>query len=312
MSESSATAEFDTDDQFDRISESDLRSLALIRGFEQLLLDLFSAGELDGTTHTCMGQEFVPVAVSPLLKDEDFVFSNHRGHGHYLARYDDPEGLLAEIMGREGAICGGMGGSQHIKRSNYLSTGVQGESVGVAVGVALSAKQRQTGGLALAYIGDGTWGQGLVYEALNLASLWKVPLAVVVENNGIAQTTPITLNLAGTIEARARAFDVEYTRIDVTAGTSLPQVRDAAGQKLNACRSESRPVVIECVVDRLGPHSKGDDTRDEETQTAIRTRDWFPRFQRAIPDRFEPIVRETDQRLQTIADDVRSRPPAQR
>ncbi len=298
----------DVNDEFDQITDDDLQKLALIRSFEQLLLDLFSAGDLDGTTHTCMGQEFVPVAISPVLRAADFVFSNHRGHGHYLARFDDPEGLLAEIMGREGAICGGIGGSQHIKRANYLSTGVQGESVGVAVGVALNAKQRRTGGLALAYIGDGTWGQGLVYEALNLASLWQVPLAVVVENNGIAQTTPINSNLAGSIEARVRAFDIDYARVDLTAGAALPKLRDVAQQKLDVCRSDFRPVVIECIVDRLGPHSKGDDTRDEGTQAAIRARDWLPRFRQKIPNRFAPILEAVTSRVRTIAHEVRARP----
>src|SRR5690242_11518001 len=98
----------------DCLSDNDLELLLLIRHFEQAVLDLFSKGMLNGTTHTCIGQEYIPVAIKPLLHDGDFEFSNHRGHGHYLARFDDPEGLLAEIMGREGAVCHGVGGSQHI------------------------------------------------------------------------------------------------------------------------------------------------------------------------------------------------------
>lgn len=293
-------------EELDRISAEDLETLVLIRVFERTLLELFSSGELDGTTHTCIGQEFVPVAVSSLLHEADFVFSNHRGHGHYLARYKDAVGLLAEIMGREGAICGGVGGSQHIKRSNYLSTGVQGESVGVAVGVALSAKRRKTGGLALAYIGDGTWGQGLVYEALNLASLWQAPLALIVENNGIAQSTPIELNMAGSIEARAKAFGAGYAQAE--AGCSLERMREVAAGALAECRSNFRPMVVECFVDRLGPHSKGDDTRDEETQSLIRSRDWFVRCKDAMPERFNPIVERVESDLGRILADVRSRP----
>lgn len=94
----------------------------LIRHFEQTLLELFAHGELSGTTHTCLGQEYVPVAVSRLLQDGDWVFSNHRGHGHYLAHFADPYGLLAEIMGRAGVVCAGVGGSLHILRERYLST----------------------------------------------------------------------------------------------------------------------------------------------------------------------------------------------
>ncbi|GAB3856084.1 thiamine pyrophosphate-dependent enzyme [Dactylosporangium cerinum] len=107
---------------------TDLAAMLLIRHFETALLDLFARGELSGTTHTCLGQEHVPVAVSGLLEPDDHVLSNHRGHGHYLARFDDPEGLLAEIMGRAGAVCHGVGGSQHIHRPGYLSTGVQGRA----------------------------------------------------------------------------------------------------------------------------------------------------------------------------------------
>ena len=124
-----------------RLPDDELELLLLIRHFELELLDLYGRGELNGTTHTCLGQEYVPVAVSGLLRDGDFVLSNHRGHGHYLARYRDPHGLLAEIMGRDGAICEGVGGSQHIRRDGYLSTGIQGESLPVAAGIALHLKR---------------------------------------------------------------------------------------------------------------------------------------------------------------------------
>src|SRR5262245_52932230 len=122
-----------------RLCDEDLDLAVLIRRFEEGLLRLFSSGALSGTTHTCLGQEYVPVALAPLLAD-DFVFSNHRGHGHYLAHCGDPEGLLAELMGREGAVCHGVGGSQHLRRERFLSTGVQGESLPAAVGVALHYK----------------------------------------------------------------------------------------------------------------------------------------------------------------------------
>ena len=126
-----------------RLGDDDLELLLLIRHFELKLLELYGRGDLNGTTHTCLGQEYVPVALRPLLGDGDHVFSNHRGHGHYLARFRDPHGLLAEIMGREGAVCGGVGGSQHLHRDRYLSTGVQGESLPVAAGVALHLKRRR-------------------------------------------------------------------------------------------------------------------------------------------------------------------------
>src|SRR5215472_2612003 len=195
------------------LTDEDLRSLLLIRHFELAVLAMFGANEITGTTHTAMGQEPVPVALAPLLGDADVVLSNHRGHAHYLARHPEPAGLLAEIMGREGGLCRGFGGSQHLHRRGYWSTGVQGETPPVAVGMALHARQRAPGSLVLVYIGDGSWGEGAVYEALNMASLWQLPVVVAVENNGIAQTTRVTTHLAGSIGRRAAAFGIRYRRV---------------------------------------------------------------------------------------------------
>ncbi|WP_061294339.1 thiamine pyrophosphate-dependent dehydrogenase E1 component subunit alpha [Herbidospora cretacea] len=247
------------------MTTTDLDRLLLIRHFERALLDLFAKGELNGTTHTCLGQEIVPVAVSGLLGPDDRVFSNHRGHGHYLARFDDPAGLLAEIMGREGAVCGGVGGSQHILRDGYVSTGVQGESLPVAAGAALHL--RGSGALACAYIGDGTWGEGAVYESLNLAALWGLPLLVVVEHNGIAQTTPTELAMSGDIAARCAAFGVRHVALPAD---DVGAVRAVLEPLVSSVRTGS-PLVVEFAVNRLGPHSKGDDTRSGVDEL----RDWY-------------------------------------
>jgi acetoin:2,6-dichlorophenolindophenol oxidoreductase subunit alpha len=290
------------------VSDADLAQLMLIRHFEQNLLDLFGQGFLSGTTHTCLGQEQVPVAVSALLAPDDFVFSNHRGHGHYLARFDDPAGLLAEITGREGAVCNGVGGSQHIYRDNYLSTGVQGESVPVAVGVALSARRRQPASLALAYIGDGTWGEGGVYEALNAAVLLNAPVVVVVENNRIAQSTPSSASLAGSIEGRARAFGCRY--LHCAHGDPGP-LRDRVAPVIAQTRQGGGPVVIEVAVDRLGPHSKGDDTRDLAEIDALHRRDWYTRYREALGRRFADADAAARERVAAVARDVLGRPFAQ-
>ncbi|WP_433112744.1 thiamine pyrophosphate-dependent dehydrogenase E1 component subunit alpha [Micromonospora sp. CA-246542] len=267
-----------------RLTDTDLDLLLLIRHFELALLDMFGRGELHGTTHTCLGQEYVPVALRPLLDDGDFVFSNHRGHGHYLARFDDPHGLLAEVMGREGAVCHGVGGSQHILRDRYLSTGVQGESAPVAAGVALHLKRTEPGRLALVYLGDGTWGEGAVYEALNMAALWGLPLVLVVENNGIAQSTPTTAQLAGSIGGRARAFGVDHLRI---TSTDTEVVRAALTPVLRRVRERSTPYVVELLTHRVGPHSKGDDSRRPEEIAHARAHDWYARYARAYPEQFE-------------------------
>jgi acetoin:2,6-dichlorophenolindophenol oxidoreductase subunit alpha len=259
------------EDRPDVIAESDLELLLLIRHFELALLGLYERGELNGTTHTCLGQEYVPVAVSGLLRDDDHVFSNHRGHGHYLARFRDADGLLAEIMGRTGAICGGVGGSQHIRRPGYLSTGVQGESLPVAVGTALHLTRTAPGALVCAYIGDGTWGEGGVYEALNLAALWRLPLLVVVEHNGIAQSTPTSAQMAGTIAGRAAAFGIGHVGIDTG---DIPGIRALLGPMLDDVRA-GQPLVAEFRTHRLGPHSKGDDSRPEWMIREARDHDWY-------------------------------------
>lgn len=287
------------------VSDADLDLLLLIRHFELKLLDLFGQGQLNGTTHTCLGQEYVPVALRTLLGERDQVFSNHRGHGHYLARFDDPEGLLAEIMGRRGAVCNGVGGSQHIRRGRYLSTGIQGQSLPVAVGVGLHLARTEPGALVAVHIGDGTWGEGAVYEALNMARLWRVPMLVLVENNHIAQSTPTHRQLAGTIEARARAFDVDYVH---TSTRDVSVLRELLQPLVALVREERRPLVVEFDTARLGPHSKGDDTRpDREIEQAAR-RDWLPWYADSFGARFDEIDRRQRLRVDTVALDVLNRP----
>ena len=136
-------------------------TMYLIRKFENRLLELFSEGKLFGTTHTYVGQEAIAVSVIFNLESSDIVFSNHRCHGHYLAKENDPEGLLAEIMGREGGVCGGRGGSQHLHKNNFYSNGIQGGYLPNALGMAFAEKYKKTGNIVVAFIGDGTLGEGI-------------------------------------------------------------------------------------------------------------------------------------------------------
>jgi acetoin:2,6-dichlorophenolindophenol oxidoreductase subunit alpha len=290
-----------------RLDDDDLALLLLIRHFERAVLDLFGQGKLHGTTHTCLGQEYIPVALAPLLDAGDYVFSNHRGHGHYLARFGDPHGLLAEVMGKAGAVCRGVGGSQHIHRDRYLSTGVQGQALPVAAGAALHLKRYEPGRAAVVHVGDGTWGEGAVYEALNMASLWDLPLVVVVENNGIAQSTPAALHTAGTIAARAAAFGVDHWRTEVQ---DVNLLRDALAPLLDRVRRAARPLVAEFATVRLGPHSKGDDTRTAEQLRRIRDLDWYPRYARAFPEQFEPLDRKQRALVAGVVREVDARAPS--
>ncbi|GIH93326.1 thiamine pyrophosphate-dependent dehydrogenase E1 component subunit alpha [Planobispora siamensis] len=286
-------------------AEEDLQLLLLIRHFELTLLRLFEAGQLSGTTHTCLGQEYIPVALKALLESDDFVFSNHRGHGHFLARHTDPHGLLAEIMGREGALCSGVGGSQHIYHRRFLSTGVQGESLPVAVGTALTLKG--TGALTCVYIGDGTWGEGSVYEALNMARLWRVPLLVVVEHNGIAQSTPTTAQMAGTVAGRAAAFGIPHHR---TVSTEIAEIRAELAPLVAEVRRASVPLVVEFATHRIGPHSKGDDTRTPEEIALAADHDWYTRYAGLFPEAFGRLDREMRELVERAAAEVSARPPS--
>jgi TPP-dependent pyruvate/acetoin dehydrogenase alpha subunit len=245
--------------------------MTLIRRFEETLLELFSAGKLHGTTHTCIGQEADAVGVISCLEPErDVVVSNHRCHGHYLAFTDDVDGLLREVMGRVGGVCGGKGGSQHLFAGNFYSNGVLGSTVPIAAGMALAEREKGSGAVATVFVGDGTLGQGVVYESLNIASLWGLPLLVVVEHNGYAQSTPSTLQVAGDVEARAAAFGITTSRHDTT---DVLEVRAAARDAIDHVRSTGTHYFLVLDTYRFSPHSKGDDFREPEEIAARRLRD---------------------------------------
>lgn len=284
-----------------------LARLLLIRHVEFALLDLFSRGTVRGTVHACIGQEYIPVALAPILRG-DMVFSNHRGHGHYLALHDDPLGLLAEILGRDGAVCNGVGGSQHIYRpGHYMSTGVQGESTAVAVGVALHEARTRSGLMAVAFVGDGTFGEGVVYEALNMAALWSVPLLLVVENNGIAQTTPTSQQLAGSVAGRAAAFAIPHLMV---TDADVDRIRAQVAPAIAEARRAPHPLVLEFRTTRLGPHSKGDDTRDAVALEQAQSDDWGARYQACHPEQYLRVDGEQRDLVQYLVADVLARPPA--
>jgi len=242
-----------------------------IRRFEETLLDLFAQGKLVGTTHTYIGQEANGVGVIDHLEPErDVVFSNHRCHGHYLAFTDDAFGLLCEVMGRAPGVCGGKGGSQHLCNGNFYSNGVLGSIVPVATGIALAEKAKGTGAVSTVFLGDGTLGQGVTYESLNIASLWRLPVLFVVENNHYAQSTPVALELAGSIPARAAAYGIETAELDTT---DVEEVHEAAGRAVGRIRETGEPYFLVLHTYRFSPHSKGDDNRDPAEIEERRQRD---------------------------------------
>ena len=296
-------------DQHDVNLDHFYRQMMTMRIVEESLLRLFSEGLLNGTVHTCLGQEACAAGViSALDCERDILFSNHRCHGHYLAYCDDIEGLIAELMGRETGVCGGVGGSQHLQKNNFYSNGILGGIAPVATGMAYAEKIKESGAIAVVFIGDGAYGEGVVYESLNMAGLWSVPLLVVSELNGYAQSTPTHLEHSGQLEARGVPFGIPVTTIEATDVTHIYR---AAHRCVDAIRRQGRPQILCLKTYRLGPHSKGDDNRDSLELEFYRKEDPLLRLQQQVdPARQEQIEREINERVAQAIEQARHAPIA--
>ncbi len=246
------------------------RQMLRIRRFEETVLDAFPKGLIQGTTHTYIGQEADAVGVLADREAGDVVVSNHRSHGHYLAYGGPMEALAAELMGRSDGVNGGRGGSQHLQWRDFYANGILGGTIPLAAGMALAEKALGSGRIVIAFTGDGALGQGVLYESLNMASLWRLPLLIVLENNRYAQTTPVELNLAGSIHARFEAFGIPTLELD---STDVQEIHAAAGPILQAVRSEQGPRALILHTYRFAPHSKGDDDRDPAEVARFREKD---------------------------------------
>ena len=242
------------------ISHKIIKEALLIRRVEDTFLELFSKGKLNGTVHTCVGQEFSAVAFAGQLKKSDFIFSNHRCHGHYLSFTQDCYGLMAELLGKKSGTSGGVGSSQHLCYDNFYSNGIQGGIVPVAAGFALSNKLLKNKNIGIVFIGDGTLGEGVLYETMNIISKWEIPLMIVCENNFYAQSTPQSVNLAGDILKRADAFGIKTFKSDTW---DVENIMGQAKESINYVRETGKPVFHLVETYRLNAHSKGDDDRDK-------------------------------------------------
>jgi pyruvate dehydrogenase E1 component alpha subunit len=171
------------------------RQMAKIRAFEEQVNELYKGAKMPGLAHLYVGEEAVAVGVCEALKRDDFITSTHRGHGHCLAKGASVSRMFAELLGKEAGYCRGKGGSMHIadpETGNLGANAIVGGSAGLATGAALSAKMRKSGQVAVCFFGDGALGQGLLYEAMNMAALWKLPVIYVCENNLYGEYTPGT------------------------------------------------------------------------------------------------------------------------
>jgi TPP-dependent pyruvate/acetoin dehydrogenase alpha subunit len=246
------------------------KTMLLIRRFEERLLAEFSSGKLVGTTHTYIGQEADAAGIFSVTDEDDVVFSNHRCHGHYLAYGGEPYRLVAELMGRATGLVGGRGGSQHIHWRHFYSNGIQGGISPVATGMALAEKIRVTGKVVLVFIGDGTLGEGALYESLNIAALWKLPILYVLEDNHYAQTTPVEKGVAGSMAGRFEAFGIPVWERDTS---DVLDVQSTARESIHAVRYGIEPAALILHTYRFSAHSKGDDPRSPEELALIRAFD---------------------------------------
>jgi acetoin:2,6-dichlorophenolindophenol oxidoreductase subunit alpha len=280
--------------------------MLLIRRFEERVLQLFEQDEVFGTTHAYIGQEANAVAVINHLQPHDIVFSSHRCHGHFLVWSDRPDLLFAELMGRATGVVGGRGGSQHLCYQNFYSNGVQGGIVPTATGMALAEKIKKTRAIAVAFLGDGTLGEGAVYEAFNMASLWGAPILYVLENNRWAQSTPVEKQLAGSMLERGRAFGIDSGEIDSTDAEKLFAHFLPIVEKV---RREQRPHFEIVHTYRLCHHSKSDDMRPPDEIERYRRDEPLPKLRKHLTENAaSKIESAVGQRIDSALDWARQQP----
>ncbi|GAA1157535.1 pyruvate dehydrogenase E1 component alpha subunit [Kitasatospora gansuensis] len=265
------------------------RMVRLIRGFEELALELVRSGDIVGGTHPYIGQEAVAVGVCSALRPEDQLTSTHRGHGHVLAKGADPARLLAELLGRTTGLNKGRGGSMHaadLSLGILGANGIVGAGAPIAVGAAWAAQLAGEQRVVVSFFGDGALNQGVLLESFNLAAMWQLPVVFVCENNGYATTLPAAVAVAGTALGRAEAFGIPAVAVD---GMDTEAVREAALQAAARARSGGGPVFLECRTYRFEGHHTMErrlkvDYRPAEEIAAWRERDPLLRAAALIGD----------------------------
>ncbi len=229
-----------------------------IRCFEKKADDLYTRGHMPGITHLYIGEEAVAVGVCSVLRPDDYITSTHRGHGHCLAKGADLYRTFAELLGRADGYCRGKGGSMHIAdqdTGNLGANGIVGGSTSIVAGAGLSAQLRGTDQVAVAFFGDGALGQGQLYESMNMAQLWQLPVIYVCENNQYGEYTPSDRTIAGAILDRARAFGIVAREVD---GQNVLAVQQAARAMVDRARAGEGPAFLQCTTYRYRGHHVGD------------------------------------------------------
>ena len=254
------------------------RQMVTIRLFEKQVNDLYTRALMPGLAHMYSGEEAVAVGICEALRRDDYITSTHRGHGHCLAKGAAPDLMFAELLGKEAGYCRGKGGSMHIAdpaSGNLGANGIVGGSAGIATGAAFSAKYLGTKQVAVCFFGEGALGQGLLYEVMNLARLWDLPVIYVCENNLYSEYTHFSETTAGDILGRPAAFGIPAEAVD---GQDVRAVHATARRVVEQARSGKGPAFLLCHTYRYHGHHVGDVSREyyrakEEEQRWVAERD---------------------------------------
>jgi acetoin:2,6-dichlorophenolindophenol oxidoreductase subunit alpha len=280
------------------------RRMTTIRFFEEQVNELYRGAKMPGLAHLYIGEEAVAVGVCSALRRDDYITSTHRGHGHCLAKGADVDRMFAELLGKAAGYCKGKGGSMHIadhQNGNLGANAIVGGSTGIATGAAYSARQRGTDQVAVCFFGEGALGQGILYEEMNLAALWTLPVVYVCENNLYNEYTHYLEATAGDIPARPRAFGIEAREVD---GQDVRAVYAATTELVERARQGNGPAFLLCNTYRYHGHHVGDVDRgyyrakDEEElwrserDPIARLRGWLLEQRAVGPEALQAIEEE--------------------
>ena len=296
-----------------QLSREDLlkayRSMRMIREFEDAVHDEFSAGNIPGFVHLYAGEEASGVGFCMHLDDRDYIASTHRGHGHCIAKGCDELGMMMEIFGRKEGLCGGKGGSMHIadlSKGMMGANGIVGGGPPLICGAALAAKTLKTGGVAIAFVGDGASNQGTTFESYNFAKVYDLPAIFVVEDNGYAETTSSSWSVAGGSQVkRGEAFGMPAVQVD---GSDFFAVYEAAREAIERARAGGGPSLLHVKVMRYYGHFEGDATTYKDPNEVANykaAKDPLMLFRNRVTeaglldgDQLEAIDRECRERIQ--------------
>ncbi len=258
-----------------------LETMWLIRAFEEKASEIYARGKINGLLHLGMGLEGVATGAASVMRRDDYVFGGHRAHAHAIARGADINALLAELAGRSTGCCKGKGGTMHLSVPDVgfvTATGVVAGNIPLALGAALSSREAGKGQVSAAVFGDGAGQAGVFHESLNIASLWKLPMLFICENNGYAEFTPLSDHtLVERLSDYAATYGVPRVTVD---GNDVLAVRVAIGEAVQRAREGGGPSFIECLTHRLRGHYEG--SSSEYDRSEIESKDVLLIFQKQL------------------------------